>query len=419
MNAMPLSVVSDVVRLAAPYLQLASFALAAFVLPALAYLGCLTLCAWRRRPPLAPSTWPRFVVVVPAHNEAGQVAQTVASLRALDYPTEAFRVCVVADNCDDATADVARAAGAQVLERRSASEKGKGYALNFAFAKVAEEQDVAAVVVVDADTVVTPNLLRAFAARLAAGALALQADYGVANPQASWRTRLMVLALAMFHRVRSLGREVQGVSCGLRGNGMCFTMACLRRFPHAAVGLVEDVEYGIALGRGGVRVVYVDEASVLGEFVSRADASATQRARWEGGRKALVRATLLPLLGEALRRRDRVLLDLALDLAVPPLSTLGLGLLGGTALQALLWFAGVPWGAGHWLWSAGWLLLGAYVVRGMTLSGLGINAVTTLLGAPLYVLWKLGLKLRGQDKAQTWVRTQRESEPKPPPPAAP
>ena len=382
----------------------------ALTLPSVGYLAGLTLFSWRHQAPAPPAQLPHFAVVVPAHNEAGQIEQTVRSLLAVDYPKENFAVWVVADNCTDATAERARAAGATVLERRHATERGKGYALNYAFAEVLRRPEFAATVVVDADTVVSPNLLRAFAARLSAGALAMQADYGVANPGASWRTRLMVLALSMFHRVRSLGRERLRLSCGLRGNGMCFSTACLRQFPHAAVGLVEDVEYGIALGRGGVRVIYVDEARVLGEFVSRGDASATQRARWEGGRRALVRAVLRPLLGDALRRRDGVLLDLALDLAVPPLSTVGALLTVGSAIELGRLALGGSIGASSWAWVAAWAGLSSYVVRGMMLSGQGLGSVVTLLGAPFYVLWKLRLKLGGKDRATGWVRTQRESE---------
>ena len=349
-------------------------------------------------------------VVVPAHNEAAQIAQTVQSLCAVDYPADKFAVWVVADNCTDNTAEVAQQHGAVVLTRHSQTERGKGYALNFAFSRVLSEGAGDAVVVVDADSVVSKNLLVAFAARIDAGALAAQADYGVRNPEASWRTRLMVLALAMFHRLRSLGREHLGVSCGLRGNGMCFTAACLHRFPHEAVGLVEDVEYGIALGRGGVRVVYVDEAQVLGEMVSRGDASASQRERWEGGRRQLVREVLWPLMGEALRARSGLLFDLACDLAVFPLGQLGVWLLLGTLLEAGRLGLSLQVAPTTYAYAAGWLCLAAYVARGMVLSEMGFRSVTTLLGAPAYVAWKLALRFAPGRKESGWVRTAREAD---------
>jgi 1,2-diacylglycerol 3-beta-glucosyltransferase len=382
-------------------------------LPATLYLGLLTVVSVRPRRP-RHDTESHFVIVVPAHNEAAQIATTVGSLRALAYPKAHFEVWVVADNCTDATATRATAAGAKVLERHNAALRGKGYALEFAFEQVLLAKGVDAVVVVDADTQVSANLLAAFSARLRDGALAVQGHYGVSNPNASWRTRLMAVALAMFHRLRSLGRERLGVSAGLRGNGMCFSCALLRAHPHRAFGLVEDVEYGIAIGRAGVRIHYADEAHVFGEMVSNAQGSQTQRQRWEGGRMALVRQTLPGLLREAFRKKDPMLLDLAMDLAVPPLSYIGLG----TACCALL--AGGVWLGDGRLSYAGVLALSlaglnlaallAYVGRGAVLSNLGFGAVLALLWAPVYVLWKIVLMLRPKPRGGEWVRTRRESE---------
>ncbi|MGH8518099.1 MAG: glycosyltransferase family 2 protein, partial [Panacagrimonas sp.] len=297
------------------------------------YLLLLTLLSGRPSIPPRASQRPRFVVVVPAHDEAAGIARTVESLLALDWPADARRVCVVADNCSDRTAAIAREAGAEVFERHDVERRGKGYALEFAFARLLEPGGFDAVVVVDADTAVSLDLLKAFAARLERGAQACQAFYGVLNPMASWRTRLITIALAIFHRLRGRGREALGLSCGLRGNGMCFTQDTLVRVPHRAFSIVEDLEYGLLLGRAGIRVEYVDEAHVLGEMVSSAKSARSQRQRWEGGRAQMVSRYGWPILREAVRRKDRVLFDLALDVLIPPLGTIagaaiGLALLG-------------------------------------------------------------------------------------------
>src|SRR5206468_8955692 len=120
-----------------------------------------------------------------------------------DYPAELRRIVVVADNCSDGTAAAAEAAGATVLVRRD-ERRGKGHALAFAFERSRADGVAGAVVVVDADSDVSPGILRAFAAHPEQGEEALQAEYAVRNPADSWRTRLMVLALALFHGVRSL-----------------------------------------------------------------------------------------------------------------------------------------------------------------------------------------------------------------------
>jgi cellulose synthase/poly-beta-1,6-N-acetylglucosamine synthase-like glycosyltransferase len=393
-------------------------ALVAASVPVLAwtlYLGLLALLSRANRVP-APAGPPRtrVDVIVPAHDEEAGIAATVESLLATDYPPELRRVVVVADNCTDATASRAAAAGAHVLERNDPTLRGKGYALAYAFERTLAGNATDAVVVVDADTLVSPNLLRAFDARLQLGARAVQAHYGVANRDDSWRTRLMHIGFTLFHEVRSRARERLGVSAGLRGNGMAFAVQTLREVPHDAFSIVEDVEYGIRLGLAGHRVWSAGDAEVLGAMVSSERASRSQRSRWEGGRMALARQHAGRLLREGLRRPSLTLLDLAFDVLVPPLSYVGLATLFGAA------GAGAAWALGYAKWwaFAPWCVavaaLGLYVVRGIWLARVGIRGVLDLLRAPIYVVWKVALALRpsASQKGQ-WVRTTREEGHKP------
>lgn len=394
-----------------PVRPLADGVLALAAAPVLLGAGYLALlaAAARRVPPPAPTTSVRFDVVVPAHDEEAGITATVASLLALDYPRDRFRVVVVADNCTDATAARARAAGAVVLERRDDAHRGKGYALAHAYAWCLAEGVADAVVVVDADTVVSPNLLRAFAARFAAGAACVQAEYGVRNAGDSWRTRLMAVAFACYHTVRSLARERLGLSCGLRGNGMGFAAEVLRRHPHQAFSRVEDVEYGIALGTAGVRVTYVPEALVLGDMPATAAAARSQRERWEGGRWGLVRRAVPSLLRAARVRRDVVPLDLAADLLVPPLATLVALALLGTGVAAVAVVRGWAGAVGLAGWVMALACLAAYVARGAAVAGQGPRVLLDLAWGPVYVAWKLALAVRPRPKAEreAWVRTTR------------
>jgi 1,2-diacylglycerol 3-beta-glucosyltransferase len=396
-----------------PFFEIACMSLIVTALPVLFGAGYLALLAGlSRRAPVRRHDVDghRFDLVVPAHDEAAGIAATVTSLLSLDWPPAQRRVVVVADNCSDDTAARARAAGATVLERQDATRRGKGYALARAFDWSLADGFADAVVVVDADTLVSPNLLRAFAAGLEAGALAQQARYGVRNPEASWRTRLMALAFVLFHDVRSLGRERLGLSAGLRGNGMCFATRLLRQVPHRAFSVVEDLEYGIRLGLAGHRVRYVDEATVVGEMPSGASASASQRRRWEGGRSAMVRRFAGPLLRRGLLRRDPVLVDLALDLLVPPLSRLlALASAGSALALAMTWWGGsAPSGA--WLWWASLASLGLYVARGCVLSGLGLRGMASLGWAPVYLVWRLRVTAPPAPEL-AWERTPREPTP--------
>lgn len=395
-------------------LDLALLLLGLPLLLAALYLLCFTLLSASLRVPSTAAQGRRFRFVVPAHNESAGIGATVESLLAVDYPREMFEVVVVADNCQDDTADQARAAGASVMVRNDTEKRGKGYALDHAFSATPAEVD--AVVVIDADTLVSPNILRAFAARRELGARAIQADYAVRNPNAAWRTRLIAVAFGAFHIVRSRARERLKLSCGLRGNGMCFSTELLREVPHRAYSVVEDVEYGLRLGEAGHRVFYTDEAHVYGEMVTTAAAANTQRRRWEEGRKLLVKQNAFRLLRAGVARADRVLFDLALDLLVPPLSTIAIAMLLGSVLGAgLVVGLGAP-ALALTAYGAGLGAVALYVLRGWSVSGTGLRGLLDLGLAPVYVIWKIALRFRRPPRATSdWVRTKREAGPETPP----
>lgn len=371
------------------------------------YLFTLTLLSARSPGPGASSRQLRFDVVVPAHNEVEVLARVLTSLQRLDWPREQYRIVVVADNCSDGTADLARRSGAHVLERRDPEHRGKGYALEFAFTASRAARLASVVVVVDADAEVSPNLLEAIAARMERGAHAVQVHYGVSNPGVSWRTRLLSIAKASFHLVRSRARERLGLSCGIRGNGWAVTHELLDAVPYRSFSLTEDVEYGIALGLAGHRVHYADEASSNAEMVSGERDARKQRQRWEHGRFQLIRSRTAPLLVAAFRRRSRVCFDLALDLLVLPLSyvVLNVGLL--TAVAA--WVSLSQPAERPWLWASlgCWAALTLYILRGWQLSGVGARGLLDLVRAPLYLLWKILIMLSRNERTE-WTRTKRE-----------
>jgi cellulose synthase/poly-beta-1,6-N-acetylglucosamine synthase-like glycosyltransferase len=375
--------------------------------PAAAYLLLATLLSGREAAPKPSSRAVKFDVVVPAHNELPVIERVVHSLKRLDWPADRFRIIVIADNCTDATATLARNAGALVVERHDLELRGKGYALAYAFARSAAEGWADAVVVIDADAEVSTNLLEAFAARIERGAEAVQAHYGVLNPLTSWRTRLMTIATAAFHIVRSRARERLGLSCGIRGNGWCVTHRLLERVPYQAYSLAEDLEYGIEIGLAGLRVHYADEAHSNADMVSSAQIADKQRQRWERGRFELIRAKTLLLLRAALVRRSAVCFDLALDLLVLPLSYVAL-----SVIVFCLCAAAASWWQPMLL---PWLFLGIgslgaialYVLRGWQLSGIGARGLVDLARAPLFLVWKVLLMLK-RKTSDEWIRTERE-----------
>lgn len=383
-------------------------------------LVLLTAAACSRRRPALPSAAPLLLaVIVPAHDEELVLAGTLTSLQSQSYPAECAQIVVVADNCTDSTAALARTYGVSVLERTNAQERGKGYALNHAVQHLLAQPVVAdGFVILDADTQAAPDFLQHISARISRnadprGLGAWQGRYGVLNARDGWRAALMTAAFDLVNHVKPLGRDTLGLSAGLKGNGMAFTRALAEALPWPGGSLTEDLDYSLELARRfGLRVQYVPEARVEAQMPATAGQAASQRSRWERGRFGLVRACALPLLWEAVRRRSLLLLDAAFDLLTPPLAELAALLLLFAGLAALgvsthllpdpIWLAAA---------ASGLLGLCVYVLCGLRVAGAGPEAYAALARAPFYALWKFALLFTGRRKSKTsadeWVRTER------------
>ena len=354
----------------------------------------------------------RFRFLIPAHDEEANIASTVRSCLEVTYDPDQFQVVVIADNCTDRTAEMARGAGAIVVERTDPERRSKGFALAAYFeqqARLAEECD--AVVLIDADTVVDPGILTALAGALKAGQDWIQCYYTVRNPDASWRTQLMTYAFSLFNGVWLLGQDCLGLGVGLKGNGMCFTTQGLQRHPWRAHGLTEDLEFSWMLRLAGERPRFLATTRVYGAMVSRGGrAAATQRRRWEAGRKALRRTFLGPIVRSTRLGLLAKLLYLA-DLVFPPLTTLLLGLItaAGLTCGVGLFASGHDSGLVRGLWEihgAMALVLVGYALSPFWVLSLPVRYLLSLVALPYYAVWKLLITTRSTPTA--WVRTARE-----------
>jgi cellulose synthase/poly-beta-1,6-N-acetylglucosamine synthase-like glycosyltransferase len=339
--------------------------------------------------------------VAPAHDEELMIARTIRSVRAADGSVPLF---VVAHNCSDATAAMAAEAGAQVLELNNPKLRGKGAALRHGFA-AALTAGANAVLVIDADSVVSSNLIAATRAMLEQGAEATQCRYelelpasGLARPLA----RLRTLAFRGMNVLRARGRAGLGFSTGLFGNGFALTAAILERVPFNANSIAEDVEYHTKLAAEGVRVYWIGEAFVHAHIPASRAAQATQEARWEGGRFRVASRATGRLFSAFLRGNWRALETLA-DVWSLPLTR---------GIVALLLAAALPV---HWLHvfatvCAAITLL--YVFESALLGAEPARDLASLAGSPLYVLWKAAitpLVLRQSRSRASWARTKREA----------
>lgn len=382
------------------------------------YLLMLTTAAFRASKKTTlqagdPTT--KFLFLIPAHNEELLLPTTLDSLNRLAYPAELFDIHVVADNCTDQTAAVARDRGARVHERFNETLRGKGYALQWLLERLwAQSTPHDAAVILDADTIVSANFLKVMDSRVRQGERIIQAYYAVRDPDRSWGISLRYAALAVLHFLRPQGRMIMGGSTGLKGNGMVFHHDILRQQEWTS-SLTEDIEFHMAQVLEGERVYFAPDAVVWAEMPeSLADAD-TQNERWERGRLQMARRFVPRLLNQAFGRRpvnSRFLLfDAAMEHLIPPFSILmGLSLL--TATTTLIAFFMWPHPlAGINLGLAGGIVVGQaiYLLAGLSLADAPAEVYKALLYAPGFMIWKIWLyaKVILKRSDDSWVRTAR------------
>ena len=289
---------------------------------------------------------------------------------------------MVADNCTDATAAIARGAGVNVFERFDDASRGKGQALCWLMQCVPLD-DYDAVLIVDADSVVSANALEAADEALSRGYELAQLYDSVLNRDESPATALRALSFDLHNRVRTMGQEVLGASVGLMGNGMIISTRLLRDGMWDSFGLAEDLEAHARLVAQGHRVHYIDNAYALAEMPATLSDSAGQNRRWEAGRVDVARRHAPRLILGGLRGGSWTRLAAGIDLLVPPQS-----------VQALLAGAGVAGafvlGSPVALKLALWVVAAQafYLVGGIARLGRGGVSLSCLLHAPRYVVWK-------------------------------
>ena len=350
----------------------------------------------------------RRAILMPAHNEEAVIQATLSTLTPQLHPTD--RLVVVADNCTDATADIARQAGATVLERQNDRQRGKGYALDFGLRHLSTDApDV--LVMVDADCQVQPGAIDAIANLALTTQRPVQATYLLAaSPEPSPKEMVSTFAFKVKNLVRPLGLRVLGQPCLLPGTGMAFPWASLKDVDLASGNIVEDMKLGLDLAIAGHPPIMCPDALVMGEQPQQSATAMTQRTRWEHGHLQTLLTCVPPLLWQGIKQGRLGLIALALDLCVPPLSLLVmLWLAGATAITATTLLLGTPWLAAIVVYGAG---LGLFIAIGLAWAGFARQDIPVgkLLSIPLYILWKIPLYFKFLSGPEAkWIRTERDS----------
>ena len=363
--------------------------------------------------PIAEMQRPRRIaVIMPAHNEGRGLRPTLMQALAQLGPED--RVLVVADNCSDDTAAQAREFDVTVVERFHATERGKGYALDFGVRALEalalkEGQAPDVVIILDADCTLGPQLLPRIAAVAHGTGRPVQATYLMEAANSSLKARVAEFAMRVKNLVRPRGMHQLGLPCGLYGTGMAFPGEVAVKAPLASGHLAEDMQLGVRLAQLGAPPLLCEDAKVTSVFANSQEGEASQRTRWEHGHLAMLVGEGPGLLWRSMRPGRGAQLLQVLDMLVPPLALLAMTLVGWAAVTLVVALA-AGWVVPLVLALLALLMLTAAIVVAQQRWAADVLSLGELARAPFIVLAKLPLYLRFLFKRQTdWVRTKRDT----------
>jgi cellulose synthase/poly-beta-1,6-N-acetylglucosamine synthase-like glycosyltransferase len=349
---------------------------------------------------------PRLLLLVPAHNERLLIGNCVRSLLSMAYPHGAVRVVVIADNCTDPTARLAREEGADVLERTDRDFPGKPRAIAWALGQF-DLKEWDACVIIDADSTVAPGFASGLAQLAPLNDIVFQANIGVLNEYENWLTRLGGLLSRCRYEVTYPLKQAAGLNCPVMGNGMGFGTNLLIRNGWCAFSITEDSELYAMYTEAGVPIRHAAGANLFSQEPRSLGQGATQRRRWLAGRIRVIREWAVRLI-----RSPRISWHQKLDAFVElGLASPVLNLVAAIAV-AIVAILGMPNALGVW-------------IAGFAAASLCGIAITTILAVlrhpqpwrtlssffmlPAYAAWRIavaiGTLLTLRDT--TWRKTAR------------
>lgn len=350
---------------------------------------------------------PRVAVLVPAHNEENEIGTTIQTI--LPQLTNQDQLVVIADNCSDNTAKVAREFGVTVIERQEPdrNRRGKGYALDYGLQFI-EKEPPEVVVTVDADCIVHQGTITQIATRAIALERPVQSSYIMNQPDnPGLKDQISALAVKVKNLVRPVGLEQMGLPCLLTGSGMAFPWSVIRKISLAGSKTVDDMQSALDLALVGHPPTFCPEAVVTGRLMKE-QAAKSQRTRWEHGHIETLFTEVPKLIKAAIAQNRFDLLAMALDLCIPPLSLLVMLWTVSTAAALIAAWLGASLLPAVLLGIEGILLFSA-VAGAWAKFGRSDLSMLTLLSVPFYIVWKIPLYLAYLVKPQTkWTRTERD-----------
>jgi len=268
----------------------------------------------------------KFALIVAAHNEELVIGNIIESLKMMDYDKKLYDIFVIADNCTDKTAEIARKKGAIVRERFDKKRRGKGYALEWMFNIIFKmEKKYDAIAVFDADNLVHKNFLKEMNKKMCKGYKVVQGYLDSKNPEDTWVTGSYSIAFWSCNRMFQLARYNLGLSSQLGGTGFCIDTDILKELGWGATCLTEDLEFSCKIILNGYKVGWAHDAIIYDEKPLTLAQSWRQRKRWMQGFADVSSRYFFKLMKKAIKSFNFTAFDCALY-SIQPFVAILLGL---------------------------------------------------------------------------------------------
>lgn len=282
------------------------------------FIGIFGFIPKREKDEVVSDKYNKFALIISAHNEEMVIANMVESLKLLDYPKEYYDIFIIADNCTDNTAQVARDAGAIVYERFNDEKRGKGYALEWMFEKLYNmEEQYDYISIFDADNLVSKNYLQAMNRQANRGYKVVQGYVDSKNPFDSWITSSYSFSFWCVNRIFQLPRYRLGLCCQLSGTGFIIALETLKKLGWGATCLTEDMEFTMKLALNNEKVAWAHDAVIYDEKPLTLKQSWRQRKRWMQGHADVAVRFFGKLVKKAVKEKNWTAFDCAIYLVQP------------------------------------------------------------------------------------------------------
>lgn len=368
-------------------------------------LECLVACLpWREVDARPDQRRPSLAVLMPAHNESKVIAETLATI--MPQLMAGDRVLVVADNCSDDTAAIAKVCGAQVVERFNDEFCGKSYALAFGMEALRDDAPEV-LIIIDADCRLQADSLDVLAKTVNKWDVPVQAlDIMHAGEGSGVRQRIAAFAWVVKNQVRALGMSRLGTPCPLMGTGMAFPWHIISRIEMASGALAEDMLLGAELVVKGIAPVFCPQACVTSEFPVSDQIAHTQRQRWEHGHLSMILDHAPALMKAMLKRGDIKGVFFVLDMMVPPLALQSMLMLAGLGITGVAAWFGHAQPLQAMLAGAGLFVLALMIA--WYRYAREVIGLQQLMQIPLYLISKITLYVAYVfSREKNWVKTKR------------